>query len=70
MFRKEGVAVEFSGPQINRSTYETNIKGVFAGEKTKLAVRASAVGKFAAATIDRYLKSLPLNFDSKFSFSF
>ncbi|OGF44622.1 MAG: hypothetical protein A2231_12890 [Candidatus Firestonebacteria bacterium RIFOXYA2_FULL_40_8] len=65
VFRKEGVAVEFTGPQINKATFETNIKGVFAGEKTKLAVRASAVGRFAATAIDRYLKGMPLEFERR-----
>ena len=48
-----------NGIVINRNTYETNLQGVFAGGdavgKRRLAVRAVAHGKEAAAAIDRYL---------------
>ena len=60
IFKQEGLAVDSSGVQVNHATHETNIKSVFAGEKTKLAVRASAIGRFAATAIDKYLKGLPL----------
>jgi NADPH-dependent glutamate synthase beta subunit-like oxidoreductase len=48
-----------NGIAINRSTYETSAKGVFAGGdclgQRKLAVRAVAHGKEAAVAIDQYL---------------
>ncbi|MFH1074807.1 MAG: FAD-dependent oxidoreductase [Candidatus Firestonebacteria bacterium] len=65
VFRKEGLAVDSSGVRVSGPAYETNIKGVFAGEKTKLAVRASAIGRFVAVTIDKYLKGLPLEPEKK-----
>ncbi|MCX5776350.1 MAG: 2Fe-2S iron-sulfur cluster-binding protein [Candidatus Firestonebacteria bacterium] len=61
MLKKEGLSSSETGIIIDRHTNETNIKGVFAGEKTTLAVRASAHGHFSALVIDKYLKGLPLN---------
>src|SRR3989339_278480 len=65
MFKKEGLAADPAGPKINRATHETNIKGVFAGEKTTLAVRASAIGHFAATAINNYLKGLSLEYEKR-----
>ena len=49
---------------INTGSYETSLKGVFAGGdcvgRRKLAVRAAAHGKEAAVSIDQYLSGKPV----------
>ena len=55
---REGMHVVENGVISDKETYETNIKGVFAGPKTSLTVRASEVGRQAAHSLDRYLKGL------------
>lgn len=58
-----------NGIVINRSSYETNLKGVFAGGdcvgQRKLAVRAVAHGKEAAVSIDQYLSGRPVTGPAK-----
>jgi NADPH-dependent glutamate synthase beta subunit-like oxidoreductase/ferredoxin len=59
-----GLEADSNGIVINRRTYETNLAGVFAGggavRKSRLAVRAVADGKEAAATIGQYLSGEPV----------
>jgi len=58
-----------NGIVINRSTYETNLKGVFAGGdcvgERKLAVRTVAHGKEAAVSIGQYLSGEPVTGPAK-----
>ena len=52
-----------SGIRVDRKTFQTNLKGVFAGggairRKSRMAVRSVADGKAAAISIDQYLSGL------------
>ncbi|MBW8039460.1 MAG: NAD(P)-binding protein [Planctomycetes bacterium] len=59
-----GLKTTSNGIEINRKTYETNLPGVFAAgaavRKSKLAVRAVADGKEAAAAIGQFLSGQPV----------
>jgi len=57
-----GLKTGSNGIEVDSSTYQTNLPGVFAGgdavHKRKLTVRAVADGKEAAVSIDQYLSGL------------
>ncbi len=62
---KEGVRTGPNGVVFEKETYAAGIKGVFAGPKTTLAVRASEVGRRAAGSINRYLNGLEPGIEKK-----
>ncbi|MBM3237766.1 2Fe-2S iron-sulfur cluster binding domain-containing protein [Candidatus Poribacteria bacterium] len=60
-----GLQASTGGIQVDRDTFKTNLKGVFAGgnatrRRNKMAVRSVADGKTAAISIDQYLSGIPI----------
>ncbi|TKJ37331.1 MAG: glutamate synthase [Planctomycetes bacterium B3_Pla] len=64
-----GLKAGSKGIAMDGKTYQTNLPGVFAGgdavHKRKLAIRAVADGKEAAASIDQYLSGQPVTGPAK-----
>ena len=59
-----GLTLTARGIAIERNTYETNLKGVFAGgnavSESRRAIRALAHGKEIAVSVDQFLRGLPV----------
>jgi ferredoxin len=60
LFDNIGIALTKQGISIDRKTFETSIPGVFAGgnavSESRMAIRASAHGKFLAKSVDQFLR--------------
>ncbi len=60
LLRNTGISLSGKGISINRKTFETSLPGVFAGGNTvsesRMAIRASAHGKFIAESVNQFLK--------------
>jgi len=59
LFDNTGLSLTGKGISVDRKTFETSIPGVFAGgnavSESRMAIRASAHGKFLAKSVDQFL---------------
>jgi len=59
LFDNTGISLTGKGISVDRKTFETSIPGVFAGgnavSESRMAIRASAHGKFLAKSVDQFL---------------